>query len=262
MRSVTASPQRESKPNVYLESRYIKLVRDLPQTIFYCPECRGDRRRSKDCPRCEGRGKITRDSVQELLGRRLLPAFRGKFGKFHGAGREDMDALMLGRGRPFVYEVVAARRLDVDLDDLLERFHEQQGERVRLQPFRRVERTRIAELKTAQYAKRYGLVVELGGSVATADVNALVGTSYDLAQRTPTRVAHRRADLARARQVQIESAVALAADRLELTIRCDHGTYVKEWVSGDGGRTVPSLASGLGVAALCAQLDVLEILDG
>ena len=47
---------------------------------------------------------------------------------------------------------------------------------------------------------------------------------------------------------------------LRLRVHCQHGTYVKEWISGDEGRTTPSLASLLGVGARCRQLDVEEIL--
>ena len=41
---------------------------------------------------------------------------------------------------------------------------------------------------------------------------------------------------------------------------CQHGTYVKEWISGDDERTSPSLAKLLGVGCRCAELDVQEIL--
>ena len=55
----------------------------------------------------------------------------------------------------------------------------------------------------------------------------------------------------------------LADDRLELKVLCQHGTYVKEWISGDEQRSAPSLADLLGVGARCDVLDVLEIMtDG
>ena len=41
----------------------------------------------------------------------------------------------------------------------------------------------------------------------------------------------------------------------------EHGTYVKESISGEDGRSEPSLASLLGVPCHCAELDVLEILS-
>ena len=40
------------------------------------------------------------------------------------------------------------------------------------------------------------------------------------------------------------------------------GTYIKEWVHGDGGRTRPSLSERLGVACEVLELDVLDIHDG
>jgi tRNA pseudouridine synthase 10 len=54
--------------------------------------------------------------------------------------------------------------------------------------------------------------------------------------------------------------VPLPDGALELRILCQHGTYVKEWISSDEGRTTPSLSSLLGVACTCRQLDVEEIL--
>ncbi len=47
---------------------------------------------------------------------------------------------------------------------------------------------------------------------------------------------------------------------LELDLTTEAGTYVKELVSGDGGRTVPSIASALGVAIRVVELDVTGVL--
>ena len=66
------------RSTLYLESRYRKLRRGLPQTIFYCPKCKGDRRRRRGCEACEGFGKLTKDSVQELIGRRVIPQMQAK----------------------------------------------------------------------------------------------------------------------------------------------------------------------------------------
>ena len=42
-------------------------------------------------------------------------------------------------------------------------------------------------------------------------------------------------------------------------VRVESGTYVKELVSGDGGRTRPSLSEILAVPCTCKALDVLEV---
>ena len=38
-------PQARPKIRLFIEGRYQELVRDLPQTVFFCPECKGRRRR-------------------------------------------------------------------------------------------------------------------------------------------------------------------------------------------------------------------------
>ncbi len=201
--------------------------------------------------------------MQELVGRVLLPACRARTGKFHGAGREDRDVLMLGEGRPFVYEVVGARNPDVDFEELRQRIHERAQGRIELAPFRVVGRSRVAYWKEARFAKWYRAEVELQGEVDDTRLRELVGWEAEVAQRTPQRVAHRRADLERRRRVAILCAERTQAGRLVVGMECAHGTYVKEWISGDAGRTSQSLAELLGVSCRCEVLDVEEVLtDG
>ena len=85
-----------------------------------------------------------------------------------------------------------------------------------------------------------------------------------LAQRTPERVAHRRADKIRKRKV-IETrdpSIEIVDDNLmigEFSLRCESGTYVKETVHGDGGRTQPSIASLIKAKCTVEWLDVADI---
>lgn len=251
---------------LYVESRYRKLTRDLPQTRFYCPRCRGRGKKVEDCETCGGYGKLTRDSIEELVARRFLPSFKAKTGKFHGAGREDMDVRMLGRGRPFVYEVIHSRRWDIDLEALRERFHDREGERVELAPFRMVERERIAELKEGKFRKLYcvGVGAESADAASCIEIlSAKIDEVLPIEQRTPDRVAHRRADMIRERDVVIRAVREAEDVPFEIDLETAHGTYVKEFISSDEGRTTPSLASLLPDASgvHCARLDVLEVYD-
>jgi tRNA pseudouridine synthase 10 len=259
-------PPGGPRTNLWLESRYRKLKRGLPQTIFFCPKCKGDRRRRQGCDMCSGFGKLTRESVQELIGRRILPQMQAKEGRFHGAGREDIDVLMLGHGRPFVYEVVGARNPNVDLEALrLDIVARAEGQ-IELAPFVRVGKARVAYWKETHFDKVYRAEVAVDGAVASERLQAAAAFSGDIVQRTPQRVAHRRADLDRQRALRVLSLQPRDDGTLELRVVCQHGTYVKEWISGDEGRTEPSLASLLGVGCRCAVLDVEEIvtddLDG
>ncbi|RPG69926.1 MAG: hypothetical protein CBC59_003635 [Euryarchaeota archaeon TMED99] len=85
-----------------------------------------------------------------------------------------------------------------------------------------------------------------------------------LAQRTPERVAHRRADLIRRRTVFETSKPSIetmedGTREVEFTLRCESGTYVKETVHGDGGRTQPSLSSLIKAKCDVLWLDVGDI---
>ena len=248
---------------VFIEGRYKKLTRDLPQTVFFCPECKGHPRRRKKCEACEGYGKLTRDSVQELVTWVLGAALKTRKNKFHGAGREDIDVRMLGDGRPFVVEFQNPRELNVDLAALEAEINRRNEGRLVIEGLHWSDKPRIRVLKETQHAKEYEALVEVEGEVGDDVFAGLCGERIDLEQQTPQRVAHRRADLVRERWIEV-----LSADRDEerpscfrVRLRTQHGTYVKEAVTGEAGRSTPSLTSLVGRPCHCVELDVLAILE-
>lgn len=247
---------------VFIEGRYRKLTRDLPQTVFFCPECKGHPRRRKKCEECEGFGKLTRDSVQELVAWVIGAAVKTRKNKFHGAGREDINVRMLGRGRPFVIEFINPKELTVDLAALEAEINRRNEGRLELEGLHWSEKGRVRILKEMQNAKEYGILVEAAETPADGAFEALVGQRFDLKQKTPQRVAHRRADLVRERWLEVlEVEPCEEAGRWNVKVRTQHGTYVKEAVTGEGGSTTPSLSELVGVPCACVELDVLEILD-
>jgi tRNA pseudouridine synthase 10 len=250
------TPRFIEPKTIFLEARYCKFARDLPQTIFYCPECKG----RGGCERCEGFGKLTKDSVQELVGRVAMPRFKARRNKFHGAGREDMDVLMLGEGRPFVVELVKSKRHDVDLEELTADINRRAEGRMEISLLQLSSKARVVELKEAQCSKEYRAQLAFEKEVdlpAMAEV-LLAQNELLLQQRTPTRVAHRRGDLVRERKVKI-TGTEIVDGLLWVQLDAEHGTYIKEFISGDDGRTVPSLTSLLGETCSCAVLDVLRV---
>ncbi len=221
---------------LFLEGRYRKLCRDLPQTIFFCPECKGHPRRRKTCQRCEGYGKITRDSVQELVAWVVSKAFGTRKHKFHGAGREDVDVRMLGRGRPFVLELLAPREFDLDLAELEAEINRRNEGRLEIEGLHYANRARIAQLKETPHAKRYAALIETEAPLSRAAFEPLLGERRTIVQHTPKRVAHRRADIDRERWVQFTEVTECedgAGRRFLVTLETEHGTYVKEVLSGE-----------------------------
>jgi tRNA pseudouridine synthase 10 len=86
-----------------------------------------------------------------------------------------------------------------------------------------------------------------------------------LQQKTPIRVLHRRTLATRERTIYNMSAERLGVDdssRLNyfaLSLSTQAGTYVKEFVHGDLGRTAPSLGNILGTECDILALDVVAV---
>lgn len=241
---------------VYVRGRYRKLDRTLPQTRWPCRRCRG-----RGCDACHGTGKTYPTSVEELVAEPLVAATGAEGTRFHGMGREDIDARMLGRGRPFVLELLRPRRRTVDLAAAAATLAHDAAGRVEVDGFEPAVAADVVRVKEASPEKSYRVGVL--GEVAEAKVNEALtlALARAIAQRTPTRVAHRRSDRVRTRRVVTARLVAAEPGRFTLDLRTEAGTYVKEWVEGDGGRTEPSLSGLLGVPLKVEFLDVLEIHD-
>ncbi|MBX8644560.1 MAG: tRNA pseudouridine(54/55) synthase Pus10, partial [Thermoplasmata archaeon] len=83
-----------------------------------------------------------------------------------------------------------------------------------------------------------------------------------LAQRTPVRVAHRRADKVRERRIIECSLLEYDGDIASVLVRAQSGTYIKEFVTGDEGRTQPSISAALNSSCEVISLDVLDVSTG
>lgn len=263
-RGATDTMNTPPKAKLFVEGRYLKHSRDLPQTVFFCPECKGHPRRRRNCEKCEGFGKLTKDSVQELIGWVLGKAAGTRKHKFHGAGREDVDVRMLGEGRPFVMELVEPRIAQVDLAEVEATINSRNEGRLEVRGLHWTQKGRVRFLKEGTFAKEYRARVEVDERPREEAAAALVGRRYEIAQQTPSRVAHRRADKVRERWIEVLDVALDPEDErhLDITIRTQAGTYVKEAISGEGGMSKPSIAELLEVGgAACVSLDVLAILD-
>ncbi|HKZ93348.1 MAG TPA: tRNA pseudouridine(54/55) synthase Pus10 [Candidatus Bathyarchaeia archaeon] len=242
---------------LHIGGRYRKLVRDIPQSRWLCSNCRG-----KGCKNCNWTGKMYPESVEEIVGYPALKMTQGEDIAFHGAGREDIDARMLGSGRPFVIEVKKPRKRFINLRNLKETINAGAKGKVEVSDLYFADKDVVRKLKRSEEAqKRYRATVKVDKRVSekqlTALRDALKGTLVK--QQTPKRVMHRRADMIREKYIYEANVKRLTPNRFELEIRCQGGLYIKELITGDDGRTVPSVAQILGVKAVPAELDVLGV---
>jgi len=243
---------------LYLAGRYKKLVRGIPQSKWFCTKCRG-----KGCEKCNWTGKRYPESVEELISEPVLKATGGTKASFHASGREDVDARMLGKGRPFVIEIAKPRKRFLDLKQIEETVNAHAKGKVEVSELCFVDKDFVRKLKRAESAqKEYRVTVEFEREVTDADLKLLEErlSGTVIKQRTPLRVLHRRADLTREKYIYEVKAKRLSPNRAELKVRCQGGLYVKELVTGDEGRTTPSVSEILGNKAKPIKLDVLKVI--
>ncbi len=241
--------------SLYIRGRYRKLARGFPQTRWPCRDCGGS-----GCESCSFTGRRYQESVDELIRDPIIEAARCEDTVFHGSGREDIDARMLGTGRPFVVEAVSPRVRMVDLARLQEEINRRAEGKVEVSDLEFTEKATVEELKTALFEKSYTMLVEFGGEVAEEKLKSVLDKLVGLVeQRTPTRVSHRRADKVRKREVLDLRLDQFSGKTARITLRGTSGLYVKELISGDDGRTRPSLAGLLGSGARVVELDVINV---
>lgn len=242
--------------SLYIQGRYRKLVRGIPQTRWPCRSCGG-----RGCEQCDNTGKQYPESVDELIGVEVIKAAKGRDTKFHGAGREDIDALMLGTGRPFVVEALDPIIRSVDVWELEKKINEFADGKVEVEGLKIVEKAVIENLKSSKADKVYNLKVTFKEPVSADKledaINSLIGVQIH--QRTPQRVAHRRGDIVRKRNVHNMQLIEKTDEYAIIEVHCDGGLYVKELTSGDDGRTEPSLTGKLGIQATVAELNVVKV---
>jgi len=242
--------------SLFIYGRYIKKVRGIPQTKWPCRVCRG-----KGCRRCNFTGKMYETSVEEIIAEKAIEAARGEDESFHGCGREDVDALMLGNGRPFVLEIKNPKIRSLNLKKLEDIINTHAEGKVEVRNLRFSDKNEVRRLKRASFPKVYHAKIvaerELSEEKLKEVVRSLQGKN--IKQLTPSRVAHRRAIKIRERKILDIKVIDVAEKNATLEIKAESGTYIKELVSGDEGRTKPSISEMLGIACKVEELDVIAI---
>ena len=246
---------------IFIEGRYRKLKRGVPQSRWDCGDCRG-----KGCEVCGGTGRKYPDSISEYIGEPAQQAAQGTKFKVHAAGREDIDVLMLGDGRPFVIEVSEPLVRALNLQLLAENINKRASGIVEVVDLKLAQRKRAQRIKdeASENVKEYTAIIRTEEDVTSKALqNAAEALSgIEIEQRTPNRVAHRRSDLVRRKLVYEVRLKRKTKKLLEGFFRVQGGTYVKELISGDNNRTVPSLTEKLGTACQCTELSVIAIYEG
>ncbi len=150
---------------------------------------------------------------------------------------------------------------EYSLEELVEMVNERASGRVEVDSLTWCSRKKVNEVKQSRSEKTYTIRFEVDGigdlDKVEESILSLSGEVID--QETPKRVSHRRAAKIRKRKISSVDKVIVDGGEVEITLRCEAGTYIKELVHSDEGRTKPSIKSVLGAECEVIWLDVEEI---
>ena len=249
--------------SLFIYGRYLKFQRGIPQTKWFCRICFG---RGIDCKHCNGKGKMYETSVEELIAGQLMKAAGGIDHAFHGMGREDIDALMLGNGRPFIIEIKRPMIRGIPINNLEEQINKECSGKIKVMNMKFTTQQEVERLKSLQVPKTYHIKIRIpswheGKEKLKKGVSIFGG--LQITQQTPTRVVHRRADLIRKKRILEVNLIDWIDEekKATLSIKAESGTYIKELITGDEGRTKPNISESIGSKCEILELDVVKIHD-
>lgn len=232
---------------LYLGGRYNKYSRSLSQTPWVV----------------DGERKMD-SSVQELITDIVKKHILADDIVFSASGREDVDVKMLGKGRPFILELLNPRRIVWTCDEMAAIEQEINGNTsiIAVKNLQVISKQDTLLLKEGeeQKCKTYSALCLVEKILSQDDVEKLNNLKdLTLLQKTPLRVLHRRSLSTRKKMLHNVEATIINEHQLQLKLNTQAGTYVKEFVHGDFGRTEPSLGTLLDTRVDILELDVESI---
>ena len=119
----------------------------------------------------------------------------------------------------------------------------------------------IIRIKKATFRKKYRVVFNTGIPINNEKLKKAVESlrGSRISQFTPSRVAHRRANMIREKQIYDCNLDSIDGTIATLTLEAESGTYIKELVTGDNAKTKPNISDIIGVPCKVLELDVIEI---
>ncbi|XP_035538555.1 tRNA pseudouridine synthase Pus10 [Juglans regia] len=234
---------------IFFGGRYLKYSRNVSQTRWIIDD--------------ERKGEA---SVEEIVGGNILPMCQGDNYKFHAAGREDIDVRMLGSGRPFLVEIQNARHIPSEafVKEIETKINNLENKLVEVKNLKAVgsQGWDLMREGEAEKQKQYAALVWISCPLKDEDLDSIASfKDMKVLQRTPIRVLHRRSPLEREKIIHWMKIEKIAGSNhyFLLHLCTQAGTYIKEFVHGDLGRTHPSVGSLLGCRAEILQLDVTDV---
>jgi len=256
-REITESIREKTGKGVDNKEPDILLLFDLnemkteifPKSLYICGEYRKLKRgiAQLNSPRF-------RKTVQGIIEKPLLKKTLAKSSTLHALGREKKEARCLA-WRPFVIEINRPKKRKFSLKGVQKEINNNNGVKVR--KLRRSEKKEVAELKSKSHYKTYRLLVVFEKDVKGPET--LKRLEGKVKQRTPGRLLGAIPEKTRNKKIKSIKWKRINNKKYQLEIKTESGLYIRELITGDSGRTKPSVSGLLGKKAELKEFDITEI---
>ncbi|KAI6242763.1 DNA topoisomerase [Aphelenchoides fujianensis] len=225
--------QREA---IYVAGRYCKDSRSLPQSPWTA---------DSNIPPRPGH------SVSEKIAGVMKRWCEADDTRFVASGREDVDVKLINARKAGVFKKEQLERTLADIRAEINRDPEVSVSELVRATSQKVEELKRRRRRTPPSATRRSLLTD--GMLERLNAAAPVM----ITQPTVVRVLKRRPLHDRPREIYTMKATRVDQFHFQLEVSTQAGTYIKEFVHGDFGRTVPSVGTLMGLEA--EQADILEL---
>lgn len=231
--------------SIFLAGRYLKFSRMLSQTRWTV----------------EGERSYKINSIEEILGEVLLPAVGSSELLLSASGREDIDVKCLGKGRPFVLEFLRPKCTSFTQEELnnYQKVINGSTSEMEIRDLQYITRDQTKNMREGEMDKTkcYSALCYCYSKIDAHDIDKLNSLSeVKTFQKTPIRVLHRRTVMTRPRIISEIQTELIDEHHFRIRMKTQAGTYVKEFVHGDLGRTEPSVCTILNKECDILELDV------
>ena len=234
------------KDPLYLKGNYNKFSREIGQSPW---EINGER--------------VCVSSVEEEIKGIIIKKYEAEDLKFNAGGREDRDVRMLGKGRPFMLEIINPKKnMEKKLKEIEEEINKN-SKFIKIKNLEICNKEYTEHIKKAEVNKMkiYSCFVWTKKELNEEDINKLNSIkNLEVIQKTPLRVLHRRSLMDRKKIIYELKAEKVNKHFMILDVISSAGTYIKEFVHSDLMRTEPSIKSLLDCDVDILQLDVRDLI--
>ena len=234
------------KEPLYLKGNYNKFSREIGQSPW---EINGER--------------VCESSVEEEMKYVIIKKYEAEDLKFSAGGREDRDVRMLGKGRPFMVEIINPKK---NMEKEIKKIEDEINSTSK---YIKISNLEVCNKEYTEFVKKaevnkmkiYTCFVWVKKEVTDEDINKLNNIkNMDVNQKTPLRVLHRRSLMDRKKIIYGMKAQKVSEHFMILDVIASAGTYIKEFVHSDLMRTEPSVKTLLDSDVDILQLDVKDLI--